>query len=117
MTSYTKANKFIVAEGEAGELYIVMESQKAAPQSPKIVYDGGDHAIFVRSPEQSIILDYIHPDIRPQLRKVREVMVIETILDNIKSNYHVTMNIVDKIPLDWSKIGLKTWEQAALGKA
>ena len=116
MSDYTKENKYLIAEGEEGELYIIVEAKAGDAIKPKIIYDGQDHAIFIRQPEQKIILDYIHPDIRPQLRKSKNVIIVETILENIKDSYMVEMNIVDKIPLDWKKIGLKTWEQVATGK-
>ena len=61
-----------------------------------------------------IILDYINPQVRDKLRKAKEVIVVESILDNIKESYYTTMNMVDKIPVDWSQIGLKTWEEISL---
>lgn len=51
---------------------------------------------------------------RDKLRKAKEVVMVETLLDNIKESYYVNMNIVDNIPIDWSKIGLKSWEEASL---
>ena len=114
MAEYVKENSFLIAEGEEGELYIFLDAKKDRPHTPTIIYDGKDHAIFVRNEDQKIILDYIHPDIREKLRKAYQVVVVETILEHIKDSYLVTMNMVDKIPLDWNKIGLKTWEEAAL---
>lgn len=70
--------------------------------------------VFIRNPEQKIILDYINPEVRDKLRKAKEVVMVETLLDNIKESYYVNMNIVDNIPIDWSKIGLKSWEEASL---
>lgn len=115
MSEVKKEGCYLIAEGEFGYLYIFMEAKSDVPQTPYIVYDGNDHAVFVRSKEQKIILDYINPEVREKLRKAPEVMVVETLMDNIKSSYHVTMNVVDKIPLDWRKIGLTTWENASLG--
>ena len=34
--------------------------------------------------------------------------------ENIKDSYYTSLNMVEKIPVDWSKIGLKTWEEIAL---
>ncbi len=112
--SFTKENKFVVAEGEEGELYIFIEAKKNSPEHPKVVYDGGDHAVFFRSPEEKIILDYIHPEVRDKLRKASGVIMVETILENIKDSYIAEMQIVEHIPVDWSKIGLTTWEKAML---
>lgn len=84
---YTTEKSFYVAEGEEGELYVFLKAKNDQPQAPKIIYDGKDHAIFLRNNEQKIILDYIHPDVRDKLRKARQVVIVETILENIKDSY------------------------------
>lgn len=114
MAGFTTEKKFMIAEGEEGEIYFFIEAKKDQPETPKIIYDGKDHALFKRNLEQNIILDYIHPSIREQLRKVNEVVIVEMILENVKDSYIVRLQHVDNIPLDWNKIGLKTWEDAAL---
>lgn len=114
MSKYQTEGDFIVAENAEGELYIYINAKKDMPAHPQIIYDGHDHAVFVRNPEQSIILDYINPEVRDKLRKSRAVIIVETVLENIKDAYIADMNIVDKIPLDWAQIGLKTWEEAVL---
>ena len=116
MTEYTTEKKFVVACDENNELYIFIEAKKNHPDNPRIIYDGFDHAVFLRSPEQKIILDYINPEIRGELRKSKRIIMVETILENIKESYYVDMQIVDKIPVDWTKIGLKTWDEVALNK-
>ncbi len=116
MSEYTTENKFVIAEGAEGELYIYIAAKAAQPCTPQIIYDGCEHAIFLRTPEQKIILDYINPQVRDKLRKAPAVVIVETILENIKDCYVANMKMVDKIPLDWNKIGLKTWEEVALGK-
>lgn len=116
MSGYSTEKKFVIAEGEGSELYFFIEAKKNHPDEPRIIYDGQDHAIFLRSPEEKIILDYIHPEIREQLRNAKRVIMVETILENIKESYYAEMQMVEKIPVDWSKIGLKTWEEVALKK-
>ena len=111
MSEYTTEKKFVVAEGDNGELYIFISAKSGNPLSPQIIYDGKDHAIFVRNNEQKIILDYIHPEVREKLRHSPEVIVVETLLDNIKDSYYVNMKIIDRIPVDWAKIGLSTWDE------
>ncbi len=115
--NYTTEDSFMIAEGAGGKLYIFMKAKKDTPKTPRIIYDGKDHAIFLRNQEQRIILDYIHPEVRDSLRKSLEVMVVETILDNIKESYPVGMQMVDSIPVDWEKIGLTTWEKAYLSES
>lgn len=114
MAKYETENKYYIAESSQGELYVYISAKKDSPVHPQIIYDGFDHALFVRSPEESIILDYINPDARDKLRKAKEVIVVETLLETIKDAYIANMNIVEKIPVDWSKIGLTTWEEKVL---
>lgn len=118
MSDYTKEGCFLIAEGGStgDELYIFMEAKKDHPEVPKIIYDGRDHAIFLRNSEQKIILDYIHPEVRDKLRKSFQVMVVETLLENIKETYPVEMEIVENIPLDWNKAGLGTWDEVFLSE-
>jgi len=116
MTGYTTEKKFVIAVDENNELYIFIEAKKNHPDTPRIIYDGFDHAVFLRTPEERIILDYINPEIRSELRKSKRVIMVETLLENIKESYYVDMQIVDKIPVDWSKIGLKSWDEVALSK-
>lgn len=85
MGSFIKANKFVVAEGEEGEIYIFIDAQKDLPEKPRVIYDGRDHAVFVRSPEEKIILDYIHPEVRDKLRKAPGVVMVETILEILRT--------------------------------
>jgi len=116
MSEYTTEKKFVVAEGDAGELYIFITAKNDKPASPQIIYDGRDHAVFLRNGEQKIILDYIHPDVREKLCSSKEVVVVETLFDNIKDSYFANLKLVDKIPVDWQLIGLTTWDEAQLNK-
>ena len=81
MSKYATEDKYYIAESSVGELYIYIDAKKDSPVHPQIVYDGFDHALFIRSPEESIILDYINPDARDKLRKARAVIVVETLLE------------------------------------
>lgn len=114
---YTTEKSFYVAEGEEGELYVFLKAKNDQPQAPKIIYDGKDHAIFLRNNEQKIILDYIHPDVRDKLRKARQVVIVETILENIKDRLWLPICRWWKISRSiGEKSGLKTWEEVSLGK-
>ena len=115
MSKYETEDKYYIAESSNGELYVYINAKKDLPVRPQIIYDGHDHALFIRSPEESIILDYINPDARDKLRKARVVIVVETLVETIKDAYIADMNIVEKTPVDWAQIGLTTWEEKALG--
>lgn len=46
MSEYVTEKKFVVAEGDGGELYIFLTAKKDNPAAPQIIYDGKDHAVF-----------------------------------------------------------------------
>lgn len=116
MLNYQTEGNYIVAESEEGELYIYISAKSGKPDHPRVVYDGRDHAILERNKEQVVVLDYINPDVRDKLRKASVVVVVETLLENIKDAYIADMNIVPKMPSDLQKLGLKTWEELSLKK-
>lgn len=116
MSNYQTENNYIVAESESGELYIYISAKNDSPHNPHFVYDGKDHALLNRNENQIVILDYINPEVRDKLRKAVNVIIVETILDNIKDAYIADIEIVSKLPLDVEKYGLKTWEEVALSK-
>ena len=116
MSDYSTEKKFVVAEGDDGDLYIFISAKPQSPYMPQVIYDGKDHAIFLKNDDQKVILDYIHPDVRQKLTKAKEVVIVETLLDNIKDSYFAEMKVVDKIPINWALIGLKSWQEIAEGK-
>ncbi len=112
MAEFTKQESFFIAENDlGGELYLFLDAKNSAPKTPKIIYDGRDHALFYRNEKSKIILDYIHPDVREKLRKSKEIMVVETLLENISDAYMVSLEIVEKIPLNLSEYDLMSWEE------
>ena len=117
MSSFVTEKEFVIAEGTEGELYVYIQAKHDMPQHPVVIYDGKEHAVFMRNPEQKIILDYINPQVRDKLRKAPMVIIVETILENIKDCYIAEMQRVENIPLDWEKIGLKTWEEVSMQMA
>ena len=72
MSEYITEKNFLIAEGAEGDIYFFVEAKHQHPSAPKIIYDGRDHAVFIRNPEQKIILDYINPEVRDKLRKAKE---------------------------------------------
>ena len=96
MAEYQIEKKYTIEEDASGSLYFFSAAKKDSPHNPQI------------------ILDYINPQVRDKLRKSREVIVVESLIGNIKDSYYTALRIVDKIPLDWAKLGLTTWEEAAL---
>mgnify|MGYP006916038488 CR=1 FL=1 len=116
MADYQTEDNYIVAENEEGELYIYISAKSSSPINPHIIYDGRDHALLVKNPALTVILDYINPDVRDKMRKTKQLVIVETIMENIKDAYFADMQIVDKLPLNIKDAGLRTWEEVALHK-
>lgn len=113
MSDFTPEGAYLIAEGSGGELYFFIDAKRETPMTPKIVYDGSEHALFYRNDEQKIIFDFINPDIRARLQKTYSVMVVESILENITESYRVDLEHVAKLPVDLSQYELKTWEETS----
>ncbi|MFV0627441.1 MAG: hypothetical protein ACK5N8_08870 [Alphaproteobacteria bacterium] len=101
---FSPLNNFMIAEGSRGELYVFMEARKSDNVAPHMIYDGNEHALLLMNEKEGIVLDYINPDIRKKLANSREVIIVETLLENIKDTYPVEMKFVNKLEYDFSKL-------------
>lgn len=96
-----------IIENTDGELLFSIKARQGGPERPRVIYGGGEHALFYRSFDQTVIFDYIHPDIRGALRKVKSILVVEFHGDAIVREYNVAVRQVKQLPLpaDLSSIG------------
>ena len=71
---------FNILQNEAGELMIMLRARIGEVSNPKLVYGGGEHALLYRNDYNTVILDYIHPAIRKDLRRhnKKKLLVVET---------------------------------------
>lgn len=111
MAKISQAGLYIIKQDEDGNVLIFLPKPEGEKQKPIIIYDGKDHALFVRNAEQSIILDYVNPEVRDVLNKAEAVFIIEVVGQDIADSYESVVRHVDRIPLNWQKYGLKTWEE------
>ena len=94
------------------EVMIAIGKKDKEPLSPKIVYDGGEHAIFYHRPDDTLIIDYIDEEARPFIKKSAQVLIAEFANPNDEepqSCYPVPLKIVPRMPeikdmVDLSKI-------------
>lgn len=106
----------MVAEGDGGELYIFLTAKKTIPLRRKSFMTAKTMPFFCVTANKRSFGLYPSRYSR-QAEKAKEVVMVETLLgDNIKDSYFADMKIVDHIPVDWSLIGLSTWEKALAGK-
>ena len=79
---------------------ISMHAKEGEPNSPVLIYDGGDHALLYRTPQSSVLLDFIHPEVRPFLLKAKQVLIAETKDYQVAREYMVTCKRVKNLPID-----------------
>ena len=89
-----------------GELLFCLKAREGSPDRPQILFNGKDHALFYRTANQMIVLDYIHPEVCPLLKDVSSVLVAEfsdTTPENptkgIVRDYTASVRHVSKLPL------------------
>ena len=69
---------FNILKNESGKLMILIRARLEDAAKPKLVYNGGEHALLYRNDHNTIVLDYIHPAIRKALRQKKQVLIVET---------------------------------------
>lgn len=82
------------------ELMISLRAREEEPESPVLIYDGGNHALLYRTPQSSVLLDFIHPDVRPYLADAKQVLIAETKDYRVAREYTVTCKRVKNLPID-----------------
>ena len=89
---------------KAGEIMFAVAFREDEPSDARILYDGGEHALFYRNTKQTILLDFLHPEIRIPLTKVTKVLISEVESDKVIREYDVSVKMVKKLPLDEANI-------------
>ena len=79
---------------------ISLHARDLEPESPVLIYDGGNHALLYRTPGSSVLLDFIHPEVRPYLLKAEQVLIAETQNYQIVREYTVVCRRVKNLPID-----------------
>lgn len=69
---------FNILQNESGKLMILIRARLEDVDRPKLVYNGGEHALLYRNDHNTVVLDYIHPAIRKALRGKKQVLIVET---------------------------------------
>ncbi len=69
---------FNILQNESGQLMILIRARLEDAELPKLVYNGGEHALLYRNDHNTVVLDYIHPAIRKALRQKKQVLIVET---------------------------------------
>ena len=83
-------------------LTFIISSHKGDPKKCQVTYDGGDHAVFYRTEDETIILDYINESVRERLLNSKTVAIIEVDYEKgvVTQSYRVKVAKVKKVVID-----------------
>ncbi len=98
-TVIEQESKYDILRNSAGELLFIIRARLTNEEKPTIIYDGGEHALLYRNGNNTIVLDYINPNVRPNLEKATKVLVVEAQGSSIIREYFTTVKAVEKVPL------------------
>lgn len=76
--SVEMSEDYQIAVNPHGELLLVMGWQQESVDMPRLYYDGGEHALLMRTPESTVILPYLPEGLRVPLAFSTKVSVRET---------------------------------------
>lgn len=101
MTQHTieQEKEFNILKNSAGELMILIQARMEDAAQPRLAYNGGRHAVLYRNDHNTVILDYIHPDIRAVLDASKNVLIVETRDGAIIREYISSVRHLKEIPL------------------
>ncbi|GHV47241.1 hypothetical protein FACS1894204_10400 [Synergistales bacterium] len=85
---------------EFGVMFIIMKKD-GEPDQPRMLYDGGEHALLYRDKDSKSLLDYLNEDVRDTLSEIDKVAFVEFEVDEeaLARAYEVSVEHVDSIPL------------------
>lgn len=86
------------------EVMISLHAREEEPSSPVLLYDGGEHALLYRTPQSTVLLDFIHPDARQALFNAPSALIAETKNFKVVREYIAVCRQVKSLPLDGSGI-------------
>jgi uncharacterized protein YlaN (UPF0358 family) len=98
-TLIEQEKNFNILKNPTGDLMILIRARLDNATHPKIIYDGGEHAILYRNDDNTIVLDFIHPSIRSDLERVVTLLVVEANNGSIIREYTAEVKHMKEIPL------------------
>ena len=88
-----------ILQNESGDLMILIRARLEDAERPKLVYNGGEHALLFRNDHHTVVLDYVHPAIRKVLRRKKQVLVVETNNGAVVREYVCSVAYLKDLPL------------------
>jgi len=112
-------NFYDILQNKDGDFMFSVLEREGEPDNPKLVYDGGDHALLHRNGGHVVILDYINPDVRQPLTKTKEVLIAEHSKKDKKNfvrEYVAAVKVVKRLPEEYDLLISKHEEETEKDK-
>ncbi|MBO7244013.1 MAG: hypothetical protein J6V53_01855 [Alphaproteobacteria bacterium] len=97
-TIIEQEKKYDILKNASGDLLFIIKARLTNEEKPVICYDGGDHAVFYRNKENTIVLDYINPNIRTNLENAFKVLIVEAQGSSIIREYFSEVKMLKELP-------------------
>ena len=89
--------EYDMLQNAEGEILIIIEKRESAPESPRLLYDGGDRALLYRNKESALKLNNIDEKARPALMAVDEILIAEIENEDVLREYKVPLRKVTSL--------------------
>ena len=93
-----EVNFNLLKNGE-GNLMLLVHARTGGVENSKVVYDGGQTALLHRTEKDVVALDFIHPAVRTDLKKKKEVLIVEVDGGAIVREYMASVQAVKALPV------------------
>ena len=94
-----RETSFNILKNGSGRLMFLIRARIGGVSSPYMVYDGGENAVLYRDEKNPVMLNYIHPAIRSDLKGQTGVLVVETNDGAIIREYNLPIKLVKALPV------------------
>lgn len=98
----SKEDAYVVMPTSEDELVFALSVKEEEPDDPKILYDNSEHALLYRTPQEVVILDFLHADVQRKLENIGKAFIVEIDykLKKLFQDYEVPIELVDSYPFD-----------------
>lgn len=90
---------FNILQNPNGDLMILIRARLDDASAPKVIYNGGEHAVLYRHGDNVVVLDFIHPEVRAALEKAISLLVVEAHDGSVIREYMTEVKHIKEIPL------------------
>lgn len=98
-TVVEQEKNFYILRNAGGDFMILIRARMNDADQPRVVYNGGEHAVLYRNVDSVVVLDFIHPSVREDLSQSEKLLVVETNDGSIIREYESRVTNLAGVPL------------------